>query len=67
MTDHLTDAQRREVAKLEIYVHGGLTLLGPGRAGEALLGVLLTAPLTVPNLRYLSRMLDREADRRERV
>jgi hypothetical protein len=67
MTNQLTDAQHRVADQLALDLHAGLAALGPARAGEVLLGALLTAPLTVPNLRYLSRMLDREADRRERV
>lgn len=67
MTNQLTDAQRRFVDKLTIDVHAGVVALGPGQAGAALLGTLLTLPLTVPELRLLSRMMDREADRRERA
>ena len=63
---HLTDAQRRTVTSLEVEIMDHVQALGPAHAAAALRHALLAAPLSILSLRYLSRELDRDADRRER-
>jgi hypothetical protein len=66
MTFHLTAAQRHTATSIEVEVINHVQALGPAHAPAALRHALLAAPLSVIALRYLSRELDREADRRER-
>jgi hypothetical protein len=66
MTFHLTAVQRRTVTSLEVEILDHVQALGPAHAPAALRHALLAAPLSVIALRYLSRELDREADRIER-
>lgn len=63
---HLTAAQRRTSTSLEVEIMDHVQALGPAHAAAALRHALLAAPLSILALRYLSRELDREADRRER-
>lgn len=63
---HLTAAQRRTATSLEVEIMDHVQALGPAHAAAALRHALLAAPLSILSLRYLSRELDREADRRER-
>lgn len=62
----MTAAQRHTATSLEVEVINHVQALGPAHAAAALRHAIMAAPLSIISLRYLSRELDREADRRER-
>lgn len=67
MTSQLTQAQRRDINELEADVLRAVNALGPALRRGALTEALMGAGLSVPDLRYMSRMLDRRADELERL
>jgi hypothetical protein len=62
----MTSKQGEAASRLELSLSALVTEIGPVHAKIAILDALVQADLAMDDLRFLSRMLDRLADHRER-
>jgi hypothetical protein len=62
----MTHKQGTAAADLELTIPALLKVIGPTHSAFSLLDALLECKLSVAELRYLSRELDRHADKIER-
>jgi hypothetical protein len=62
----MTKSQAAAASNLELTITEAIKMIGPTHSAFAIIDGLRSAELSVEQLRYLSRELDRHADRIER-